>query len=71
MRELTSNELCNVTGAVSQDMAVGGNIAIATTGMGIALGMETAGLALSATGVGIVAGMILVSAALTLSYLME
>lgn len=69
--ELTATELDIVSGGVSQDTAIGVNTAIAFGGVGLSASMTSAGLALSATGVGIVAGLIVVSVAVTGSYIYE
>ncbi|MEG3767594.1 hypothetical protein [Alteromonas sp. 14N.309.X.WAT.G.H12] len=71
MRELNVNDIEQVNGGVSQATAIGVNTAIATAGVGASAAMTSAGLALTATGVGIVAGLILVSVAVTTSYIME
>lgn len=71
MRELNTMEISNVGGAVDQATAIGGNGAIIGIGVGLSTTMATTGMVLTASGVGIVAGLILISIALTASYIME
>jgi len=69
MRELNVSEVKEVNGGVEQQTAIAVNTAIATTGVGISATMAATGITLSATGIGIVAGLILVSVAVTISYI--
>lgn len=71
MRELNTMEISNVGGAVDQATAIGVNAGIVGVGVGLSTTMATTGMVLTASGVGIVAGLILISVALTASYILD